>query len=114
MQEKNFGKDIDSLLSDPLLPGANSGSKTQLNLSPRMAKGKAPAPGMLKGDKSDPEEAKKSRNSAAGKSTDKALQNMSSQESDSFFKMYNREIKVNQDEIPIILAELTDAAYNFI
>jgi hypothetical protein len=39
---------------------------------------------------------------------------MSSQESDSFFKMYNREIKVNQDEIPIILAELTDAAYNFI
>ena len=39
---------------------------------------------------------------------------MSSQESDTFFKMYNREIKVNQDEIPIILAELTDAAYNFI
>lgn len=28
--------------------------------------------------------------------------------------MYNKEIKVNQDEIPIILAELTDAAYNFI
>ena len=37
-----------------------------------------------------------------------------SQESDSFYKMYNKEIKVNQDEIPIILAELTDAAYNFI
>ena len=28
--------------------------------------------------------------------------------------MYNKEIKVNQDEIPIILAELTDASYNFI
>ena len=28
--------------------------------------------------------------------------------------MYNKEIKVNQDEIPIILAELTDAAFNFI
>lgn len=28
--------------------------------------------------------------------------------------MYNKEIKVNQDEIPIILAELTDAAHNFI
>jgi hypothetical protein len=28
--------------------------------------------------------------------------------------MYNQEIKINQDEIPIILAELTDAAYNFI
>ena len=37
-----------------------------------------------------------------------------SQESDSFYKMYNKEIKVNQDEIPIILAELTDAAFNFI
>ena len=39
---------------------------------------------------------------------------LGSQESDSFYKMYNKEIKVNQDEIPIILAELTDAAYNFI
>ena len=39
---------------------------------------------------------------------------VASQESDSFYKMYNKEIKVNQDEIPIILAELTDAAYNFI
>ena len=37
-----------------------------------------------------------------------------SHESDSFYKMYNKEIKVSQDEIPIILAELTDAAYNFI
>ena len=37
-----------------------------------------------------------------------------SHERDSFYKMYNKEIKVNQDEIPIILAELTDAAYNFI
>lgn len=28
--------------------------------------------------------------------------------------MYNKEIKVNQSQIPIILAELTDAAFNFI
>lgn len=28
--------------------------------------------------------------------------------------MYNKEIKVNQSQIPIILAELTDAALNFI
>jgi len=27
--------------------------------------------------------------------------------------MYNKEIKVNQSQIPIILSELTDAAYNF-
>ena len=39
---------------------------------------------------------------------------VTSHESDSFYKMYNKEIKVNQDEIPIILSELTDAAYNFI
>lgn len=33
---------------------------------------------------------------------------------DSFYKLYNKEIKVNQDQIPIILAELTDAALNLI
>ena len=49
----------------------------------------------------------------AGKDTKPADQ-IGSQESDSFYKMYNKEIKVNQDEIPIILAELTDAAFNFI
>jgi hypothetical protein len=71
--------------------------------------------GTLKGDP-ELEKGKKSRNGEGkeGKSSDKNLANMSSHESDSFFKMYNREIKVNQDEIPIILSELTDAAYNFI
>ena len=44
----------------------------------------------------------------------KPADQIGSQESDSFYKMYNKEIKVNQDEIPIILAELTDAAFNFI
>ena len=29
-------------------------------------------------------------------------------------KLYNKEIKVNQDEIPILLQELTDIAHNFI
>lgn len=37
-----------------------------------------------------------------------------SQESDSFYKYYNKEIKVNQDEIPIVLSELIDAAFNYI
>jgi len=37
-----------------------------------------------------------------------------SHESDSFYKYYNKEIKVNQDEIPIVLSELIDAAYNYI
>lgn len=36
-----------------------------------------------------------------------------SEDQDSFYTMYNKEIKVNQSQIPIILAELTDAAYNF-
>jgi hypothetical protein len=35
-------------------------------------------------------------------------------ENDSFHKLYNKEIKVNQDEIPNLLSELTDIAYNFI
>ena len=37
----------------------------------------------------------------AGKDT-KAADQIGSQESDSFYKMYNKEIKVNQDEIPSI------------
>ena len=60
-------------------------------------------------------EEKKSRNPAgASKSLEKGIGNGSSHDSDSFFRMYNQEIKINQDEIPIILAELTDAAYNFV
>jgi capsule polysaccharide export protein KpsE/RkpR len=35
-------------------------------------------------------------------------------ENDSFYKHYHKEIKVNLDEIPIVLAELIDAAYNYI
>ena len=53
-------------------------------------------------------------NGAAAKEPKSADQAGGSHESDSFYKMYNKEIKVSQDEIPIILAELTDAAYNFI
>ena len=37
-----------------------------------------------------------------------------SNENDSFHKLYNKEIKVNQDEIPLLLLELTDIAYKFI
>lgn len=51
---------------------------------------------------------------AGGAAKDTKPDGGGSQESDSFYKMYNKEIKVNQDEIPIILAELTDAAFNFI
>lgn len=59
----------------------------------------------------------KQSSSGSGKNTSKDAKSgdqLGSQESDSFYKMYNKEIKVNQDEIPIILAELTDAAHNFI
>lgn len=51
---------------------------------------------------------KKSRNSNGGPRGEL------SQESDSFFKYYNKEIKVNQEEIPVVLYELVDAAYNYI
>ena len=36
------------------------------------------------------------------------------EENDSFHRLYNKEIKVNQDEIPLLLLELTDIAYKFI
>ena len=52
---------------------------------------------------------KKSRNSGSG-----GPRGELSQESDSFYKYYNKEIKVNQEEIPIVLYELVDAAYNYI
>ena len=35
-------------------------------------------------------------------------------ENDSFHRLYNKEIKVNQDEIPLLLLELTDIAFKFI
>ena len=52
----------------------------------------------------DPKDQKKSRNSAKDGSVS----------SDSFYKHYHKEIKVNMDEIPIVISELIDAAYNYI
>ena len=86
----------------------------KLNLSPRLSRSVKEPSGSLRGDTKpkEGEDGKKSRNAAgATKSLEKQG---SSHDSDSFFRMYNQEIKINQDEIPIILAELTDAAYNFI
>ena len=40
--------------------------------------------------------------------------NAEGDENDSFHRLYNKEIKVNQDEIPLLLLELTDIAYKFI
>jgi len=85
----------------------------KLNLSPRLTRSSKEPVGSLRGDgKPKEQEEKKSRN--AGGATKSLEKQGSSHDSDSFFRMYNQEIKINQDEIPIILAELTDAAYNFI
>ena len=35
-------------------------------------------------------------------------------ENDSFNKHYNKELRVSKDEIPIVMAELNDSAYQFI
>ena len=35
-------------------------------------------------------------------------------ESDSFNRHYNKELRVSKDEIPIVMAELNDSAYQFI
>ena len=52
----------------------------------------------------------------ASKEGDKAVDqsNQEGDENDSFHRLYNKEIKVNQDEIPLLLLELTDIAYKFI
>jgi hypothetical protein len=35
-------------------------------------------------------------------------------EDESFTQCYNRELRVSKDEIPIVLFELNDAAYNYL
>lgn len=35
-------------------------------------------------------------------------------EDDSFTQWYNKELRVSKDEIPIVLIELNDAAYNYL
>ena len=35
-------------------------------------------------------------------------------EEDSFSQWYNKELRVSKDEIPIVLMELNDAAYNYL
>lgn len=35
-------------------------------------------------------------------------------EDDSFTQWYNKELRVSKDEIPIVLVELNDAAYNYL
>ena len=35
-------------------------------------------------------------------------------EDDSFSQWYNKELRVSKDEIPIVLIELNDAAYNYL
>jgi hypothetical protein len=35
-------------------------------------------------------------------------------DTDAFNKHYNKELRVSKDEIPIVMAELNDSAYQFI
>jgi hypothetical protein len=58
----------------------------------------------------------KHHNPKSSKDGEKAIDqsNQDGDENDSFHRLYNKEIKVNQDEIPLLLLELTDIAYKFI
>ena len=60
--------------------------------------------------------AKAKEKSKKGKDIDKQAVDAAGdgEENDSFHRLYNKEIKVNQDEIPLLLLELTDIAYKFI
>jgi hypothetical protein len=39
---------------------------------------------------------------------------LSNNENDTFNRHYNKELRVSKDEIPIVMAELNDSAYQFI
>ena len=60
--------------------------------------------------KSSPNE----HNEKAEPSFEKKEEKEGADDNDSFHRLYNKEIKVNQDEIPLLLLELTDIAYKFI
>jgi hypothetical protein len=60
---------------------------------------------------------KKSSSSERGEKAEPHLEKEKAEmndDNDSFHRLYNKEIKVNQDEIPLLLLELTDIAYKFI
>ena len=60
--------------------------------------------------KSEPKSPQPKKDSAA----EGAGETQEGDENDSFHRLYNKEIKVNQDEIPLLLLELTDIAFKFI
>ena len=68
------------------------------------------SPPMINSNKSTPKDQPKSE---APVKKEEAKQE-TTDENDSFHRLYNKEIKVNQDEIPLLLMELTDIAYKFI
>ena len=107
-----------SPLKAALLTGPGAPAQMKKGLQPGLGAGNGPAPGIAADllpvkQSSSGSSGGSGKNNVASKDTKPADQ-IGSQESDSFYKMYNKEIKVNQDEIPIILSELTDAAFNFI
>ena len=98
---------------DPLLPGGSGFGNPSVLGGGKAGKG-APASDLLPVKQSSSGSSGSDKHRNTRNSESKGGDQVASQESDSFYKMYNKEIKVNQDEIPIILAELTDAAFNFI
>lgn len=74
--------------------------------------------------KAGAEDPLRSRNSSGKKQNSKgAIDNKNDQlgtqssfnnENDAFNKHYNKELRVSKDEIPIVMAELNDSAYQFI
>lgn len=69
------------------------------------------SPPMINSNKSTPK-IEQPKAEVPAKNEDK--QQEATDENDSFHRLYNKEIKVNQDEIPLLLMELTDIAYKFI
>ena len=52
--------------------------------------------------------------SSKGTAQDSGTGSQTLNENDTFNKHYNKELRVSKDEIPIVMAELNDSAYQFI
>lgn len=99
-------------------PVSKKGSKEELDKMPPLLEKpheKPPLSGKIGADLSEMK-AVDGKEKPKAKDPEKAIDQSGADgdENDSFHRLYNKEIKVNQDEIPLLLLELTDIAYKFI
>lgn len=97
-------------------PVSKKGSAEELEKMPSLIENKAEKPPLPSRDLSEMKAVDAKEKASKAKDPEKAIDQSAADgdENDSFHRLYNKEIKVNQDEIPLLLLELTDIAYKFI